>query len=106
MSGKKRANSPMPKWMGNWPVQGGRTKIAARDHLGKGTLAMRTFEPDEELDKEKASHVSLTIRGGEKLYLPRGVKHSCKNFGDDVVKAQVLAILLQGDCILYFRPFK
>jgi gentisate 1,2-dioxygenase len=64
------------------------------DHEGEealevlqGTLVVRTFKPGEEFDLEKASHMSLTVRRGEKLYLPSGVKHCYKNFGEDVVRA-------------------
>ena len=71
---------------------GGYSEI--EDHDGEealavlqGTLVVRTFAPGEELDLEKASHMSLTVRCGEKLYLPKGVKHCYKNFGEDVVKA-------------------
>jgi quercetin dioxygenase-like cupin family protein len=71
---------------------GGYSEI--EDHDGEealavlqGTLVVRTFKPGEELDLEKASHMSLTVRCGEKLFLPFGVKHCYKNFGEDVVKA-------------------
>jgi quercetin dioxygenase-like cupin family protein len=53
----------------------------------QGTLVVRTFDSGEELDTEKASHMSLTVRCGEKLYLPRGMKHCYKNFGEDSVRA-------------------
>jgi quercetin dioxygenase-like cupin family protein len=71
---------------------GGYSEI--EDHDGEealevlqGTLVVRTFKPGEELDLTKASHMSLTVRQGEKLYLPSGVKHCYKNFGEDAVKA-------------------
>ena len=53
----------------------------------QGTLVVRTFEPGEELDTEKASHMSLTVHCGERLYLPKGMKHCYKNFGEDTIKA-------------------
>ena len=53
----------------------------------QGTLVVRTFEPGEELDKEKTSHMSYTVHCGEKLFIPERIKHCYKNFGEDVVKA-------------------
>jgi gentisate 1,2-dioxygenase len=55
----------------------------------QGTLVIRTFAPDEELDLEKTSQLSLTVHRGEKAYIPKGMKHSYKNFGEDVVRAYV-----------------
>jgi gentisate 1,2-dioxygenase len=55
----------------------------------EGTLVIRTFAPGEERDLEKTSQLSLTVHCGEKAYLPRGVKHSYKNFGEDAVRAYV-----------------
>jgi quercetin dioxygenase-like cupin family protein len=57
--------------------------------LLEGTLVIRTFAPGEENDREKTSQLSLTVHPGEKAYLPKGVKHSYKNFGEDVVRAYV-----------------
>jgi quercetin dioxygenase-like cupin family protein len=71
---------------------GGYSEI--EDHEGEealevlqGTLVVRTFEPGEELDLEKTSQMSLTAHRGESLYVPSGMKHSYKNFGEDVVRA-------------------
>lgn len=71
---------------------GGYSEI--EDHEGEealevleGTLVVRTFEPGEELNLKKTSHMSLTIHCGETLYIPSGVKHSYKNFGEDMVRA-------------------
>ena len=52
----------------------------------QGTLVVRTFEPNEEADLTKTSHMSLTARCGEKVFIPQGIKHCYKNFGDDTVK--------------------
>ena len=54
-----------------------------------GTLVVRTFGPGEEHDTEKTSQMSLTVHRGEKAYIPKGVRHSYKNFGEDVVRAYV-----------------
>ena len=71
---------------------GGYSEI--EDHDGEealsvlqGTLVVRTFEPGEELDTKKTSQMSLTARCGEKVFIPRGIKHCYKNFGEDTVRA-------------------
>ena len=53
----------------------------------QGTLVIRIFEPGEEMDINKTSQISYTVYCGEKLFIPKGVIHSYKNFGNDVVKA-------------------
>jgi quercetin dioxygenase-like cupin family protein len=57
--------------------------------LLEGTLVIRTFAPGEEQDLSKTSQMSLTVHRGEKAFIPKGVKHSYKNFGEDVVRAYV-----------------
>jgi len=87
------SNEHVTLWVLTIPP-GGWSEIEAHDGeealaVLDGTLVIRTFAPGEERDTEKTSQLSLTVHRGEKAFLPRGVKHSYKNFGEDVVRAYV-----------------
>jgi gentisate 1,2-dioxygenase len=87
------SNEHVTLWLLTIPP-GGWSEIEGHDgeealSVLEGTLVIRTFAPGEELDSEKTSQLSLTVHRGEKAFLPRGVKHSYKNFGEDVVRAYV-----------------
>ena len=87
------SNEHVTLWVLTIPP-GGWSEIEAHDGeealaVLDGRLVIRTFAPGEEQDTEKTSQLSLTVHRGEKAFLPRGVKHSYKNFGQDEVRAYV-----------------